>query len=672
MMKMIFILASQALAGAPETPVPPPEDVSAEDAPAEEPDVDEVVVVTGDGTPTRLADAVVATEVIDRVQIERSGAVSLDQLLEMVPGLQLVEGVRGVGISLRGHAPEHTLVLVDGRRTLGRIGGSLDLRRFTVDEIERIEIVRGAVSSLYGADALGGVINLVTRDASEAWFAETRLTAGGHAVPGLRDDRAVVAPAEGALAGLDQLGLDLAGGFRQGRTRGRAGLSAHGLDGWDRSPDAAGTSGDATRTLAPSASLAFRPGEHDIRFLFDGLFAEGRGTDGAATGAVIERLYRTETWDGGVQARLALPRGVVLDSQLDVSTYRDQLRTDQRGSDALDGYDSTREVLGRLRSQAAGFVDAGQRHQLLGGAELLLEEVRADRLSEERVGRTRGGLWIQHQGRLVDAIGWVIQPGVRLDIDSLFGVFPAPRLSTRLVPHDRVSIRVSGGAGYRAPDFRQLFLAFANPAVGYTVAGNPGLRPERSWGVQGDVDVTAHDLLQVGLAGWHDAVRDLIGTDLVSQETGTDAYGYVNVGRARVQGLTGTVRIAPAEAVGGTLAYTFTDADDLDAVRPLPGRAEHQLQAQVSGRERRTGISGQLTATVLGPRPFYGGDAGLATLTPWTPLVDARLAWRPNRAFELFAGVDNLIDAGDPDLDAARPRRVYGGLLARLSPRNGG
>jgi outer membrane receptor protein involved in Fe transport len=76
-----------------------------------------------------------------------------------------------------------------------------------------------------------------------------------------------------------------------------------------------------------------------------------------------------------------------------------------------------------------------------------------------------------------------------------------------------------------------------------------------------------------------------------------------------------------------------------------------------------------VSAVVLGPRPFYPGD-GLngAVVHPTTAFLDARAWWRPTAAVELFVGVDNLLDAGVPDLDAARPRRAYGGLTVRLRP----
>lgn len=634
-------------------------------------DDEHVIVVTATATPDSAEDAVVATRVLDRAAIEASGAPTLDQLLEMQPGVQLLDSVRGTGVSLRGHDPAHTLVLVDGRRAIGRIGGSLDLRRFTTDRIDHVEIVTGPMSALYGADALGGVIHIVTRDATLPWFAEVTWTAGADIAPGTTDDRAVITRATGPVTGLDLLGLDLSAGFRTPVARGRVGLSLLGADGWDRTPSTAATTGDAQRVISPNGHFVFGPAANAVTVDLDGVIADGRGVDGTPTGATLDRLSRTESWGGSVGTSLDLAHKATLAMRIEGSVYRDQYRVDQRLSDALDSYQITREVLGRTVVQADGWVDDARRHQLLGGAEATVEDMKADRLSEGHAGRQRGALFAQYQWRASDAPKVGLLAGVRLDMDSLFGVFPAPRLALRVDPVRRVGIRVAGGLGFRAPDFKQLYLDFPNLSLGYRVVGNPDLRPERSAGGSLDVDLHPTDGLTVSLSVWHDALRDLIGTDIV-QQGGANAptvYGYVNVGRARVQGITASLGAGAGGPLSAQVSYTYTDADDLDGDRPLAGRAEHQGTASLSGTYAPWRMTTSASLNLLGPRPFYpSDDLTQAIVTPVTPLLDARMAWRVRPSIDLFAGVDNLLDAGLPDLDPTHPRRVYGGITARFTP----
>jgi outer membrane receptor protein involved in Fe transport len=88
----------------------------------------------------------------------------VSEALALRPGLWIDRGVAGTtGITLQGLGPRYSLILIDGARQIGRTDGYLDLDRFGVADIEQIEIVRGPSSALYGADALGGVVNLITR-----------------------------------------------------------------------------------------------------------------------------------------------------------------------------------------------------------------------------------------------------------------------------------------------------------------------------------------------------------------------------------------------------------------------------------------------------------------------------------------------------------------------------
>ena len=122
----------------------------------------EEITVTATRTDRTLAETVVATEVINREQIESSGASTAADLLETHPGVSTEQSFAGVAIRLQGLNPEHVLVLIDGQRVIGRKDGAIDLSRYPVDWIERIEIVKGPSSVLYGSDAMGGVINIIS------------------------------------------------------------------------------------------------------------------------------------------------------------------------------------------------------------------------------------------------------------------------------------------------------------------------------------------------------------------------------------------------------------------------------------------------------------------------------------------------------------------------------
>ena len=131
----------------------------------------EQIIVTGTRTPQPVFESLSAATVIDRAAIERTQASNLNELLQRVPGVTFVRnGGRGAATSLflRGNKSDHSLVLVDGIRVGSATLGSTALQLFNVDLIDRIEVVRGPKSSLYGSDAIGGVINIITRKGSNA------------------------------------------------------------------------------------------------------------------------------------------------------------------------------------------------------------------------------------------------------------------------------------------------------------------------------------------------------------------------------------------------------------------------------------------------------------------------------------------------------------------------
>ena len=138
--------------------------------------VEDVIVVTGSRQEELQSKSAVRSTVIDALSIEASGAETLAELLEHYPGIQIDYSYRGGSVKIRGFSSKYVLVLVDGRRQVGDLGGDMDLERFPVSQIERVEIVKGASSGLYGSRALGGVINIITRDAVEEFEADIHLS----------------------------------------------------------------------------------------------------------------------------------------------------------------------------------------------------------------------------------------------------------------------------------------------------------------------------------------------------------------------------------------------------------------------------------------------------------------------------------------------------------------
>jgi outer membrane receptor for ferrienterochelin and colicins len=597
---------------------------------------EEIIVVTGTKSESPREASPITTEVIDRQRLEESGAQTAAEALSLRPGLWIDRGVAGTnGLTMQGLGPQYSLVLVDGARQIGRTDGVLDLDRFAVEDLEQIEIVRGPSSVLYGSDALGGVVNLVTRTPRD-----------GIAVDALtRVDSRLGYEARGRIAG------------------GRAGYSGT-LVGTYR--DAPAIEGDGEATLFDAyedghltGRVIHRRGDA-WRFDAGADYARRdlRGVGAGATGAVFDRRNLVENASTMIGARWNDEKTAAR-FDADASVYRDQFLSDQRMSDALDQYQLTDESLVEARGQIARHFG---RHRALAGGEVMREALDSDRLSEPGE-RVRAALFVQDEWRLGESDRAIVVPAARLDVDSQFGTHATPRLAGRLQITDTAVARASIGTGYRAPSFKEMLLIFQNPGAGYVVEGNPDLGPETSISVQAGAEWQPTSWLWLTADAYANRLRDMIFVvALPDDAAGMLRFGYDNIGRARTFGGE-TYAVAARGRAALELGYAFTRTRDLDAERALEGVPQHRVTATLRWRDKAEGLEAFATAVLTGHRPYYrSDDPQQATLTDRRVEVRARIAKRFRSGFGGFLGIDNALDAGDDELDRLTPRTLYAGV----------
>ncbi|MGF1467778.1 MAG: TonB-dependent receptor plug domain-containing protein [Sandaracinaceae bacterium] len=609
------------------------------------------VVVTGARVEEPEAESVVRTEVIRRREIEESGARNLAEILEERGDLQIQTSFRGAELWLRGLDPEYTLILVDGDRVPGRIGGAVDLSRYDVANIERVEVVRGPSSALYGSDAIGGVVNVITRDSERDFEADALASYGsGHVVD-----------VTGRVAGrpVEELRLRLDGGF-------------HSTDPIQRGSDGEATTGSGRRQWSLGARADYRPSErHRLRLQGDYLRLRLRGVDGGAAGALFDRTQLQEQMRVSLEHLLRREdKDLQLLTRLTYQQFREQYLLDQRGSDQLDDYEDNREHMGQLTSILSFGVEAAGRHRISLGLEQLFQVLDAERI-EGTGRRNRFAAFLQDEWRLYEEgdASLTVVPGLRYDVDSQFGDQLSPKLAARFDPVRQLVLRASYGRGFRAPSFQQLLLRFENPAVGYVVQGNPSLGPERSHGVDVGADWRPIEEVTLTVAGFRNDIRDLIAvvTDDDPDASGT-VFTYDNVASAWTMGLETGVALAVDDTLALRAGYTLTETRDEELRRPLEGRARHRVSFGARVAYEPWEIVLVARGALQIDRVFFvdeDGDGEDEAVRPGPiPQVDLRLAKRFTRHLELFAGVDNLIDAGDR-FTVLRPLTVYGGVRGR-------
>lgn len=612
------------------------------DTPTTPPDLlvhSEEIVVTASRVEQLVTETTAPIRVIDRAEIEASGASSLAELLRTIPGLQVTPTHGGDGLQLQGMAPQHTLILRDGRPIAGRVDSALDLERLRLDEVERVEILPGPSSALYGSDALGGVVNLITR----------RDAQGGGAEAGARyGSRSLV---EGDLSLSGERGWLSAGST----------LNLRAQDGYDRDPSDEATTGDDLRQWGAQGWARARPG---AGWVLDGDLAYDRrdraGVDETATGARFDRRTLEEQADGGVSTTRQDDGAHSTRLGLSGSLWRQQLLQDQRGSDAQDSYAAT---LDRRALLAVNHRWLRGRHLLVGGLDVAAEALQSDRLLEGSAARQRLALYAQDDLKILDNPRLSLSPGARLDLDSQFGAHATPHLALRLDPWPELSWRLSGGQGYRAPDFKELYLWLDHGSYGYVVEGNPTLSPERSLGATTELGWTPTDAITLSLSAHWSEARELIDLALLAEgaEDSPARYTYDNVALALTRGAAAELTLRAGQRASLDLGYTFTDARDRAEDRPLDGRAPHRVAASARVGWPWAPLSATARAEWLSARP-YTDDAGLTRWSEEQLWVDGRLAWLIQERFTLEAGVKNALDAQDARYLGLPPRTLYLGF----------
>ncbi len=624
-------------------------------------------VVTGTRAERKLEDAVVSTEVLTRPQIEQTGARDLVQLLQQQPGVEMVNSNRSVGIRLQGLDPEYTLILIDGQRVAGRAGPAVDISRFSLRELERVEIVKGPGAALYGAEAMGGVINLITRKPKKPFEASIR-GMFGTLLEG--DVRGHVASKLGPLE------LRAGGGYR---TRQPYDWDPPRLAADGKTPvgDVA-TSLPGQRRFDYDVEVAVAPSDKFRAWARAGyVWMDLDGIDISDSRAIFDRRQRTEQFDLWLGAQGQPWAGASLTVRGHYGMFRDQFLFDQRGARDLDDYSQS---IARLYEAYAQLDQKLGAHTLTAGLEGFYELLLSNRLEIAQPTRGRFAAFVQDEWVIKPDTGFpklTILPGIRVDADTQFGAAPSPRLALKLDPSSAVTLRTAFGLGFRPPTFTELYFRLVNAAIGYIVQGNQGLIAEKSSSVNVGVDYRPPPLdgWVFSASAWHTSLSNLINVtgSTPPNPDNPSVFTYENVSNAYTQGVELSARLRLSKGTYLDLGYMGLDARDLTRGRPLEGRSPHRANVQLSMKYRPSGLEALVRGTLHSARPFYLGTGGGAVtnvlgygssttvMAPAYVDLEVQVTYTFRGWLKLFVNGYNLLNGGDAQFNPRPPRGVIGG-----------
>jgi iron complex outermembrane receptor protein len=575
--------------------------------------------VTATGSAQQLGESPVSVAIQDRADIIAHSAIEVQDALPFVPGIDMNHGevdIRGASGVSEG-VGSRVLMLLDGHPVLTGDGGEIDYEALPILDLDRVEVVKGSQSALYGSAAMGGVVNLITTPIGE------RPASALKAHFGVYDQPSEFRYGAGRP---DYFGLDVQHSRQIGPVGLRLALGSERSDGYTQN-------GESTRWLlrAKVASLPGSTHPWDGYLVFSdldhGQFSSWRSPAEpyqVPDTALGDWNHNVHVLVGGRYAALTGSSALLrIEPSVTYTAVRDHMH------DSNNWHNSARSGVNTLL-----VFNPGSEHAVTFGL-----DVAGTALSSSYYGKkwtTDAAPYAQEEWELAPALH--ATAGLRFDYHHVDGGQAEhtvnPKLGLAWSPEGPVSLRASLGRGYRAPSAIEQFVRTAQQGV--QVLPNPDLHGETAWSGEFGGTATLGRLWLDGsvFQSWY---RDLIGPAGVSGQL--LAFSFQNVERAVVRGVDATAKLSvAARRVDLSLNYLYLDTRDDSTGLALPYRSRHTATASVD-----------LLGGLAGVDVRYRSRLEQVLLYPLDPrgditLVDLRLGFRV-RGVVFLAKISNLLQA---------------------------
>lgn len=644
------------------------------------------VVVTATRTENDVKKVPASTQVITQEDIKRGGATSVRNALSMYANIFQKFKVRGGGhdIIIRGMETKHSLVMVNGRRISNEadangLGNAMSLDRININDVEKIEIVRGPSSALYGSEAMGGVLNIITKPSKE----QTLLT------------------------GLEHTSEDTSHWWHA--DTGRIGNFSMTLDARfnkiNRSmPDTATESDPYGTAQTYNASLNYYVNDHSYVNAYMDYYSQHLKTDmgtpamkpitlttssgkmslsgqamleGTGSKAFKQKNYgiswngKTDKNDWQIQAYMSKfnwsttsntkvlgsipPAGMegMFNYLLQQKNTYD-FNHDEHNMWAIEGRDSLR---------------VNDHHRVTFGAEYVKDKVAGTGLGKNGDGVhniTENGTTKSSSEKTLSSYAaylqdeieygkWFIVPAIRYDHHSAYGSHTSPKIGVTYNATDHFRIKANYGDGFKAPSVSQLYYDL-DMEMGrgnwVHLTGNPNLKPEKSksW----DLGVEAEFGKGYGSLTYFDNdVDNLIASIPKGKDSnGHNLHRYENVNKARIKGLENTLGYRFNDTLEFKVTSTLLDAKDTSAGKDLTQRARlSQIYQLIYDDHKDTGWSAvlwnQLDYKFVTGKAWEHGESVKKSYS----LTNFSLTRKVNKDTRVYGSVQNIFDKKDEDCD---------------------
>lgn len=583
-----------------------------------------VTITTANRREELLRSVAEPTTVLSEADIRDTGGRTAKNVLQdqVGAGVFVEEGGGQGHVSINGIGNSGILVLIDGRRWLGKNGvGDLDLEDLDMSKFERVEVIKGAGSAMYGSEAIGGVINFITKKRDYSGITNNvDFTYGSYNDIRVADTLTYL---EGPFNGT------LSAGYRS-------------FDGYDLNEEDPQTQG-----LPESKYYTFAgTGEYRLNDMItvSGLLDfNRRDVDKyyfAGATQLAEDVYNSVRQIDRItispEADIALSDLTLVNLRYTYSKYqRDETRIYPDRTDVLDPWQEWNSEFNGTISQGYNLFD--QDHILQAGYEYRNEKMDRNNLvfpdtGESEVDRDINVFWAQNEFNLTDQIK--LTAGFRYDDYSDFGDEFSPKVGIMFAVTPEHRLRFSYGHGFRAPSFGELYID-----LGFFFKGNPDLQPEISDNFTFGYTFTG-DYASGSIDYFYNDVENLIAFDL-----SVFPFTYNNLNAITARGINSEISVSLPGGFTPTVSYTYVDRED-DEGDEVPGFAKHNGFFKLLYANPRYGLRANIRAQFNDEIVYRSGESR-PSYTMWSGQVSKDLFALDNYDVSAFIQIDNITDEVD-------------------------
>lgn len=607
-------------------------------------DSNTIMVTTAAGFKQKIEDAPASISVIERKQLEDKAYRDITDALKDLPGVHIIGGASSTDISIRGMPSKYTMILVDGKRVDTRNtrpnsdGSGIEQGWLPpLVAIERIEVVRGSMSSLHGSDAMGGVINIITRKIGKTWHGS------------LRADTTIAERSNSGNA--DQGSLYLAGPLIDGVL----GMKANGL--YSHRNEDKFVGGYKKQSMGNAGvAFSFTPDEQnnfDLDLKHD---KQQRDSMIGKTRACTKPSCKDDNTTYRRNNYALTHNGNYQWGSMDTFIQRDESENSSREMKYNDNL---------FKNQTVFDLDS---HKLSIGAQYRYEDLhdQGNQLptatNVNKLTRWSWALFTEDEWMITNDFS--LTAGIRMDKDENFGAHWTPRLYGVWHINDQWVLKGGVSTGYRSPDLRQVAPNWGQITGGQTskgiILGNPNLKPEKSVGQEIGLLWNNQDYMNIGVTVFNADFKDkimeyrLCGGKLAACSNviihNGSQYDFIstrdNVDKANLRGIEATFDWQIMDNLSMAANYTYSDSEQLS------GNFKGQAFSQIPKHMANASLSWQATTELeawtgvnfRGRTNQYLSRSSMANKLPSYTFVDLGVNYALSKNLSLFTGVYNVLD----------------------------